>query len=286
MPQKRSVAATSRTRPTIEGAGVHLQRVIGFGEPTKYDPFLLLDHFGSSNPAEYRAGFPWHPHRGMETITYVQEGTVEHQDSMGNKGVIGSGDVQWMTAGSGIIHQEMPKGGSDDRMSGFQLWANLPARQKMMHPRYQEVIADIIPAVANDSGTTVRIVAGEFQSTRGPVKDIVIEPLYVDVHIAPKGAVTIPVTKGHTAFAYVYEGEASFAPDAGEFIGSPRLVHFTDGDEVTAGSSPKGAKFLLIAGKPLGEPVAWQGPIVMNTDEELDAAFREYRNGTFLKHVK
>ncbi len=286
MPQNRSIAAISRTRSTIEGAGVHLQRVIGFGEPTKYDPFLLLDHFGSSNPADYLAGFPWHPHRGMETITYVLEGTVEHQDSMGNKGVIGTGDVQWMTAGSGIIHQEMPQGGSDGHMSGFQLWANLPARQKMMHPRYQEVVADSIPEVSNGSGATVKIVAGRFQGTDGPVKEIVIEPLYLDVHIAPMGAVTVPVTKGHTAFAYLYEGEASFGPGADEFIGSPRLVHFKDGDEITATTSAKGARLLLIAGKPLGEPVAWQGPIVMNTDEELNTAFREYRNGTFLKHVK
>ena len=286
MPQNRSVAAISRTRPTIEGAGVHLQRVIGFGEPTKYDPFLLLDHFGSSNPADYLAGFPWHPHRGMETITYVIEGTVEHQDSMGNKGVIGTGDVQWMTAGSGIIHQEMPQGGRNGHMSGFQLWANLPARQKMMHPRYQEVVAGSIPEVSNGSGATVKIVAGRFQGTDGPVKEIVIEPLYLDVHIAPMGRVTIPVTKGHTAFAYLYEGEASFDPGADDFIASPRLVHFNDGDEITAATSAKGGKLLLIAGKPLGEPVAWQGPIVMNTDEELNTAFREYRNGTFLKHVK
>jgi hypothetical protein len=291
-----------RSRPTIEGAGVHLKRVFGFQQAPDLDPFLLLDDFSSDDPEKYLAGFPWHPHRGIETITYVLEGHVEHGDSMGNRGVITEGDVQWMTAGSGIIHQEMPKGRDDGLLRGFQLWANLPARDKMMEPRYRDIKAGSIPVVSLDSGGTVRVICGRFEGVEGPARDIVIEPEYLDVSL-PSGAVFArKVPLGHTVFAYVTEGAAHFDRDHDPFaydvqgenyfdlerdclIRSGTLVKYADGDGIEISASPDGARFLLVSGRPLGEPVAWQGPIVMNTREELRIAFEEYRDGTFLKHA-
>ena len=288
MATQRALQGIWRSRPTIEGAGVHLRRVFGFSEVPGLDPFLLLDDFRSGDPSRYRAGFPWHPHRGIETITYMLEGRVEHKDSMGNSGTIGPGDVQWMTAGSGIIHQEMPKGDQAKRMGGFQLWANLPARQKMMEPRYRDVPKSTIPEVETDSGCRVRVICGEVGGARGPVRDIVTEPEYLDVTV-PQGSVFVhPVRNGHTVLAYVIEGAAhpggkhgGSAPAAGP----ESLVLFErTGEEIVIGAGREPVRFLLVSGKPLGEPIAWYGPIVMNTDEELRTAFEEYERGTFLKH--
>jgi len=283
MGKAREILKITRTTPTIEGAGVHLQRVFGFGQEESFDPFLLLDHFGSDNPDDYRKGFPWHPHRGMETITYILHGNVEHGDSLGNKGVIGSGDVQWMTAGSGIIHQEMPKGDTSGGMWGFQLWANLPRSHKMMKPRYQELKAAQIPEVAGPGGVRIKLVAGSVGEIKGPVRDIVIDPQYLDVAIPADGSFKHSVTPGHTCFVYVFEGEGFFDETRKSLVTAGHLVLFGDGErvEVTAGNGP--LRFLLIAGRPLGEPVAWHGPIVMNTEEELQVAFAEYRAGTFIK---
>ena len=283
MGKAREIRKITRTTPTIEGAGVHLQRVFGFGQEESFDPFLLLDHFGSDNPDDYRKGFPWHPHRGMETITYILHGNVEHGDSLGNKGVIGSGDVQWMTAGSGIIHQEMPKGDTSGGMWGFQLWANLPRSHKMMKPRYQELKAAQIPEVAGPGGVRIKLVAGSVGEIKGPVRDIVIDPQYLDVAIPADGSFKHSVTPGHTCFVYVFEGEGFFDETRKSPVTAGHLVLFGDGErvEVTAGNGP--LRFLLIAGRPLGEPVAWHGPIVMNTEEELQVAFAEYRAGTFIK---
>jgi quercetin 2,3-dioxygenase len=280
----RSVQRIWKTRPTIEGAGVRLNRVFGFDEAPTLDPFLLLDDFRSDNPEDYLAGFPWHPHRGIETITYVLAGDVEHGDSMGNRGVIGAGDVQWMTAGSGIIHQEMPKGDAKGRMHGFQLWANLPAREKMMGPRYREVKDATIPMVTTEDGARVRVISGEVAGTRGPVREIVTDPEYLDVSL-PSGAVfTHAVRAGHTVLAYVVSGSGSFAPGRDDSFASIRMcVHYGDGESVAITSGKEGLRFLLISGKPIKEPVAWRGPIVMNTDEELDLAFQEYHDGTFVK---
>jgi len=283
MGKAREILKITRTTPTIEGAGVHLQRVFGFGQEESFDPFLLLDHFGSDNPDDYRKGFPWHPHRGMETITYILHGNVEHGDSLGNKGVIGSGDVQWMTAGSGIIHQEMPKGDTSGGMWGFQLWANLPRSHKMMKPRYQELKAAQIPEVAGPGGVRIKLVAGSVGEIKGPVRDIVIDPQYLDVAIPADGSFKHSVTPGHTCFVYVFEGEGFFDETRKSLVTAGHLVLFGDGERVvvTAGNGP--LRFLLITGRPLGEPVAWHGPIVMNTEEELRVAFAEYRAGTFIK---
>ena len=278
----RSVKRTAKSKPTIEGAGVHLRRAFGFGEPSEFDPFLLLDDFRSDSPAEYLAGFPWHPHRGIETVTYVLAGTVEHGDSMGNSGVIGAGDVQWMTAGSGIIHQEMPKGDEAGRMHGFQLWANLPATLKMTAPRYQEVKAADIPEVKEANGVNVRIVCGEYSGVKGPVSSIAAEPVYLDVYVPPGLQKIIAVDPSRNAFAYVFAGEGKFGDSSGAENRS--LVRFGDGDEVAVQAGGDGIRFLLVSGRPLREPVAWQGPIVMNTREELRQAFEELDNGTFLKH--
>ncbi len=268
----------------MEGAGVRLKRVFGFHEAPKFDPFLLLDHFGSDNPDDYMAGFPWHPHRGIETITYMLDGRVEHGDSLGNQGVIESGDVQWMTAGSGIIHQEMPKE-SEGLMMGFQLWANLPSHQKMMHPRYRDVKRNTIPEVELESGVRARVICGEIAGTRGPVQDIVTEPEYLDVEMASGKTFSHDIKEDHTVFAYVFEGSGAFGVDK-VTVESGHLVLFDEGSEVLIDSGDEGLRFLLISGKPIGEPVAWYGPIVMNTREELETAFREYRNGTFIKKGK
>ena len=279
----RSIRKVWRSRPTIEGAGVHLKRAFGNQETPRLDPFLLLDDFRSDDPSKYLPGFPWHPHRGIETITYVLQGDVEHGDSMGNRGDITPGDVQWMTAGSGIVHQEMPKGDAQGRMGGFQLWANLPASHKMMDPRYREVKRREIPEVSVEGGAKVKIVCGRVNGVQGPVRDIVTDPEYLDVAV-PKGArFTHPVKGGHTVFAYVVEGSAFFDTVRDPYA-RETLVHYGEGDAVSIAAEKEAVRFLLVSGKPIGEPVAWYGPIVMNTSEEIRIAFDEYRNGTFIKH--
>ncbi len=300
MSHPRRIRKVSASRPTMEGAGVRLRRAFGFGATRHTDPFLLLDDFRGDSPADYIKGFPWHPHRGIETITYMLEGTVEHGDSMGNSGTIGAGDVQWMTAGSGIIHQEMPKPGPGGRMGGFQLWANLPASHKMMDPRYRDIARASIPVVETGEGARVGVICGEVRGARGPVRDVVIEPEYLDVELFAGAAFHHPTPRGHTVFAYVFQGSAQFCGQANPFsyeaegascldternpwIESGHLVVFDDGDILTATAGSAGARFLLVCGKPLGEPVAWYGPIVMNTQEELERAFEEYRNGTFIR---
>jgi len=296
----RPVKRISLARPTIEGAGVHLQRAFGFGTTNDFDPFLLLDDFRNEDPEAYLAGFPWHPHRGIETITYVLAGTVNHGDSLGNKGTLGAGDVQWMTAGSGILHQEMPKGDARGWMHGFQLWANLPSSKKMTNPRYQDVPSTEIPELVDDDGTKVRIICGEFWGKTGPVEGIAADPRYLDVFVPPGRRKTLPVETYRHAFAYVFEGSGKFravsepvavrtervGSASGETVeeaGNRSLVLFDKGDEITVQAGNSGIRFLLVSGKPLEEPVAWQGPIVMNTQEELRQAFAELQTGTFIK---
>ena len=276
----RKIHRISKSTPTLEGAGVHLKRAFGYADPN-LDPFLLLDDFHSDNPEDYVAGFPWHPHRGIETITYMLQGEVAHGDSLGNKGVIHPGDVQWMTAGNGIIHEEMPHQ-SQGLLWGFQLWANLPSSHKMMDPRYRDIRSDQIPSV-EVNGATVKIIAGDVNGVMGPVQDIVTEPEYIDVAIGSGGKFEHNIERGHNAFAYIIDGEGYFDGD-GEVIEKESLVVFEDGDNITVKAGDGGIRFLLCSGKPIGEPVAWRGPIVMNTQEELDLAFEEYRDGTFLKH--
>jgi len=296
-PVKRHLKST----PTIEGAGVRLRRGFGFGDTEAYDPFLLFDDFRGERPDDYLAGFPWHPHRGIETITYVLAGAVEHGDSLGNKGSLGAGDVQWMTAGSGIIHQEMPRGDGQGRMHGFQLWANLPSSLKMTNPRYQDIGASEIPEVTDDDGTRVRVVCGSFWGVSGPVDGVAAEPQYLDVWVPPGLGRSLPVETTRHAFAYVFEGSGRFGqaseprPVQIERVGPPAqdvidradnrsLVLFDSGDDVVVQAGEQGVRFLLVSGAPLEEPVAWRGPIVMNTQDELRTAFEEYRDGTFLKH--
>jgi redox-sensitive bicupin YhaK (pirin superfamily) len=296
----RPIKSISDSQPTIEGAGVRLRRAFGFGDSSEFDPFLLLDDFRNERPADYLAGFPWHPHRGIETITYVLHGSVEHGDSLGNKGSLGVGDVQWMTAGSGILHQEMPQGDERGRMHGFQLWANLPRSLKMTDPRYQDIAARDIPEVTDDDGTRVRVVCGEFWGKTGPVQGVAAEPRYLDVWVRPRVRRTLPVESSRHAFAYVFEGSGTFrdasqpqavrtewvgdAPAAGEEAHNRSLVLFDSGDEITVQAGGEGIRFLLVSGQPLQEPVAWRGPIVMNTHEELRRAYSELRDGTFIKH--
>jgi len=284
MHSARGIKKILKSAPTIEGAGVHLKRAFGYHQAPQLDPFLLLDDFHSSHPGDYLSGFPWHPHRGIETITYVLQGRVEHGDSLGNKGVISFGDVQWMTAGSGIIHQEMPKGREDGLMWGFQLWANLPASHKMMEPRYRDIKREQIPEIRLDTGVKIKLICGNINNVRGPVQDIVIDPEYLDVTMPSKTEFTHHVQAGYTVFAYVIKGEAYFDLNKERAIGAESLVIFEDGDEVKISTEEEGARFLLISGRPLREPVAWRGPIVMNTQEELKIAFEEYERGTFLKH--
>ena len=296
----RPIKRLSQAKPTIEGAGVHLRRAFGFGNTTEFDPFLLLDDFRNDVPEDYLAGFPWHPHRGIETVTYVLAGTVEHGDSMGNHGAIAAGDVQWMTAGRGIIHQEMPKGDADGSMHGFQLWANLPSALKMTAPRYQEVKAADVPLVTDDDGTAVRIVCGSFWGKTGPVQGIAADPTYLDVSVPPRRRRTLPVETTRHAFAYVFFGDGKFCNASGplavptEAMGwadtkppaeaaNRSLVFFDRGDEIEVQAGEDGVRFLLVSGKPLVEPVAWYGPIVMNTQEELRQAFEQLERGTFLK---
>ena len=303
MLKTRKIQKVVKAKPVVEGAGVHLKRVFGFNEELLFDPFLLLDDFRSNTPAHFLKGFPWHPHRGIETITYVLRGDVEHGDSMGNSGIITAGDVQWMTAGSGVIHQEMPKGDPEGRMYGFQLWANLPASHKMMDPRYRDVRSEQIEEVLLENGTKIKIVCGKVGNKQGPVRDIVIDPEYLDVTVPPKTEFLHPTKRDHTVFAYVIDGKGCFCGEKNPFayerkgvnyfdlqtdalIGNNTLVLFGAGDQVVMSTENDPIRFLLISGKPIGEPVAWYGPIVMNTQEELRIAFEEYSNGTFLKHSK
>jgi hypothetical protein len=290
------------SKPTIEGAGVKLRRAFGFGETSEFDPFLLLDDFRNDRPDDYSAGFPWHPHRGIETITYVLAGTVKHGDSLGNKGKMGAGDVQWMTAGSGILHQEMPKGDPQGRMHGFQLWANLPSSLKMTAPRYQDIPSTEIPEIVDDDGTHVRVITGSFWGKKGPVDGVAADPRYLDIRVPPGKRKTLPVEVGRHAFAYVFEGSGVFGGASAPFgvltekagaegdiivreqTGNRSLVVFDSGDEVSVQAGDEGIRFLLVSGKPIEEPVAWYGPIVMNTDAELQQAVSELRAGTFIKH--
>ncbi len=282
----RNINKVWTSRPTIEGAGVHLKRVFGNNEVSLFDPFLMLDDFRSNHPDHYLAGFPWHPHRGIETITYMMNGEVEHGDSMGNKGVISSGDTQWMTAGSGIIHQEMPRGDAQGRMGGFQLWANLPRSQKMMEPRYRDIKSAQVPEVTLDNGTKIKIICGRVGEHEGPVKDIIIDPEYLDVTVPAKVEFKHPTKRGHTLFAYVIEGQGYFDETKKPPIGNGTVCLYTDGDHLMVTTAGEPVRFLLVSGKPIGEPVAWYGPIVMNSEEELQLAFNEYREGTFIKHKK
>ena len=297
----RPVVETTKAQPAMEGAGVHLHRVFGFGDTTQTDPFLMMDDFRNNVPAHYERGFPWHPHRGIETITYVLEGEVAHGDSLGNNGVLGAGSVQWMTAGSGILHQEMPKGNAAGQMHGFQLWANLPSALKMTNPRYQDIAGNDVPQIIDDDGTVVKIITGNFWGKAGPVDGIAADPLFLDVSIPPNGRKTLPVDTRANAFAYVFAGQGSFV-DAStpvgvrvekevagqelnirDMTGNRTLVRFGNGDDVTVQAGPDGVRFLLIAGRPLQEPVAWHGPIVMNTQAELQQAMRDLQNGNFIK---
>lgn len=296
----RSIRKVWESKPTIEGAGVHLKRAFGYDQVPLFDPFLLFDDFHSNNPQHYLNGFPWHPHRGIETITYVHHGHVEHGDSMGNKGVIQSGDVQWMTAGSGIIHQEMPAGDDNGLLWGFQLWANLPASRKMMAPRYRGITAAQIPDITLKGNIKVKILCGKMEGTEGPVRDVVIAPEYFDVTMPPNTSFSHPVASGHTVFAYGLFGEGYFdtmrdayareAEGVNYFdfhrrcvCGANDLILYGNGDAVAVTTEDKPVRFLLVTGKPIGEPVAWYGPIVMNTQEELRTAFEEYEAGTFIK---
>lgn len=281
MNQPRSVAQLLTGKSTMEGAGVRLNRVFGHPEVPRFDPFLLLDDFGSDNPDDYLAGFPWHPHRGIETVTYMLSGEVEHGDSLGNEGVIGAGDVQWMTAGRGIIHQEMPRR-VEDRLRGLQLWVNLPATSKMMPPRYRDVAAESIPEVSPHSGLKIKIIAGEIVGEHGPVQDVIVEPEYLDITLEPGADFEHPTTPGHTVFVYVLSGSGRIGLNLAHELSEGQLALFSDGTSVLARANDKSFRFVLVAGKPLGEPVAWSGPIVMNTREELGTAFREYQEGTFI----
>jgi quercetin 2,3-dioxygenase len=297
----RPIKRIVESQPTMEGAGVKLRRAFGFGNTTDFDPFLLLDDFRNERPEDYRAGFPWHPHRGIETITYVLAGTVEHGDSLGNRGTLGAGDVQWMTAGRGILHQEMPQGDAKGRMHGFQLWANLPASLKMTAPRYQDIPGAEIPEIVDDDGTRVRIICGEFWGKRGAVDGVAADPRYLDISVPPGRRKTFAVEASRQAFAYVFAGSGTFRDasqpfgvltekegEGGETLirertGNRSLVLFDSGDEVTVQAGDEGIRFLLVSGKPIEEPVAWYGPIVMNTQAELQQAVAELRNGTFIR---
>jgi len=279
---RRPINKVFTGEPVTEGAGVHLRRVFGFNETSLFDPFLMMDDFRSDSPGDFTHGFPWHPHRGIETITYVLRGDVEHGDSLGNKGVISSGDVQWMTAGSGIIHQEMPKGDENGSMYGFQLWANLPANQKMMDPRYRDIKAPDIPEVELENGTRIKIIAGTVSGISGPADDIVINPEYLDCIVPAATQFSHKTKRGYTVFLYVIKGKGNVETTS---VSNHTLVLFGDGHEIVVTSDNQPLRFLLFSGKPLREPIAWRGPIVMNTEKEIDHAFNELRNETFIKHT-
>jgi redox-sensitive bicupin YhaK (pirin superfamily) len=297
----RKIKKVYKGKPTLEGAGVRLRRLFGYYHVPQLDPFLLLDDFSSTIQEDFIKGFPWHPHRGIETITYVLEGRVEHQDSLGNDGIIGGGDVQWMTAGSGIIHQEMPQGDSGAGVQGFQLWANLPASEKMMNPRYRDVNKEVIPEAILETGVRIKVISGKVGQIEGPVRDIVIEPEYLDVEIPLGVTFKHQVKPDHTVLAYIFQGAGyfddnrdcyAFEVEGGNYfdmerdclISAGKVVLFSEGEEVHISSEKEDLRLLLISGKPLREPVAWHGPIVMNHREELRSAFEEYQKGTFIKY--
>lgn len=301
--QIRNIRKVFKAQPVVEGAGVHLKRAMGYKEVPLFDPFLLLDDFRSDRPEDYFKGFPWHPHRGIETITYMLKGTVEHGDSLANSGVISAGDVQWMTAGSGIIHQEMPKGDPHGAMGGFQLWANLPASHKMMDPRYREIKKSEIPEITLDNGSTIRLICGSYQNSIGPARDLVADPEYLDITVPARSEFTHATRQGYTVFAYVIDGSGIFCRERKPFsyqaeginyfdfarepfVSNETLVLFDNGDEIVVETEDRPIRFLLISGEPLREPIAWYGPIVMNTQKELEIAFREYQNNTFVKYKK
>ena len=297
----RPVKFSRLAQPTMEGAGVNLHRVFGFGDTKPFDPFLMMDDFRNDDPNKYMKGFPWHPHRGIETITYVLSGTVEHADSLGNNGSLSDGDIQWMTAGSGIIHQEMPKGNKNGAMHGFQLWANLPSNQKMTAPRYQDIKSKEIKSLVDDDGTIIKVISGDYRGYKGPVDGIAAEPEYLDIYIPPLKFKRFPFDTSRQGFAYIFEGDGDFHNASNpvgikvekefngqefelrDLSGNRTLVVFDNGDEVAVQAGEKGIRFLLISGTPIKEPVAWHGPIVMNTQDELKAAFNELNNGTFIK---
>jgi len=294
----RAVKRIAEATPTMEGAGVRLRRAFGFGDPSEFDPFLMMDDFRGDNPSDYSAGFPWHPHRGIETITYVLAGEVEHADSLGNRGVLGPGSVQWMTAGRGILHQEMPRGDAAGRMHGFQLWANLPSSLKMTAPRYQDIVAREIPEVTDDDGVTARIICGEFWGAKGPVEGVAADPRYLDVSVPPGKRKALKVETYRQAFAYIFAGSCRFLNASEPFgvlreaeeevlvrdkVGNRSLVVFGSGDEVVVQAGDEGVRFLLVSGAPIREPVAWHGPIVMNTQAEIRQAMAELRSGTFIR---
>jgi redox-sensitive bicupin YhaK (pirin superfamily) len=297
----RPVKSTSLAQPTLEGAGVHLYRAFGFKNPKDFDPFLMLDDFRNDDPRAYAKGFPWHPHRGIETITYVLEGTVEHADSLGNRGRLGAGSVQWMTAGSGILHQEMPSGNVSGKMHGFQLWANLPREHKMTTPRYQDIGAKDITELLDDDGTVIKIITGDYRGYKGPVDGIAADPQYLDIYVPPGVRKAFPVDTYRKAFAYIFDGAGDFRGasqpygvrvekeingvemNIRDMSGNRTLVQFDSGDEVVVQAGPKGVRFLLVSGRPIEEPVAWHGPIVMNTQAEIQQAMRDLNNGTFIK---
>ena len=285
MDKIRKIKVTLKSRPTFEGAGVRLKRAFGYAD-SSLDPFLLLDDFHSDNSRDYIAGFPWHPHRGIETITYILHGKVEHGDSLGNGGVIEAGDVQWMTAGSGIIHQEMPKSDKNDTLLwGFQLWANLPSSHKMMNPRYRDIHNSQIPEIAlNDNKVKIKIISGEINGVKGPVQDIITDPEYLDITLSPQSEFIHPISVGYNVIAYIIEGDGYFDNEKNELLKKETLAIYRDGNRIKISTEDNKMRFLLMSGKPLKEPVAWRGPIVMNTDEELRTAFNEYQNGTFIKH--
>ena len=296
----RPVKRVSESKPTIEGAGVRLRRVFGFGDSKEFDPFLMMDDFRGDHPSDYSAGFPWHPHRGIETITYVLAGEVEHADSLGNRGVLGPGSVQWMTAGRGILHQEMPRGDALGRMHGFQLWANLPSGLKMTAPRYQDIAGRDVAEAIDDDGVKARIICGEMFGVKGPVEGVAADPSYIDVTIPPGKRKTLKVDAYRQVFAYIFEGSGQFAGASAPFgalreeevdgrevlvrdpVGNRSLVTFDTGDEITVQAGEQGLRFLLVSGKPIGEPVAWHGPIVMNTQAEIRQAMSDLQRGTFI----
>ena len=298
----RPIKLTKQSKPTIEGAGVNLHRVFGFGDTEPFDPFLMMDDFRSDNPNDFKNGFPWHPHRGIETITYVLKGTVEHSDSLGNKGLLSDGDIQWMTAGSGIIHQEMPKGNDNGSMHGFQLWANLPSQLKMTSPRYQDVKSkEILTLSDDDKGTSIKVIAGNYKGKKGIVDGIAADPQYFDIYVPPNHTKVFPLENNRQGFAYIFEGDGDFSNASKplgikvekefngqdlnlfDMTGNRTLVLFDSGDEIKVKSGEKGIRFLFVSGKPLKEPVAWHGPIVMNTQQELQQALRDLNNGTFIQ---
>ena len=297
----RPIRSETQAQPTMEGAGVHLHRAFGFHDPEALDPFLLFDDFRNDDPAHFAQGFPWHPHRGIETITYVLAGSVDHSDSLGNAGTLGAGDIQWMTAGSGILHQEMPLGNAKGQMHGFQLWANLPAALKMTAPRYQDVAGAEIPEILEDDGTRVKVIIGSFWGQTGPVDGIAADPQYLDIYVPAGVTKTFPVDLYRKAFAYVFDGAGTFrdasAPkgvllekevmgqevNIRDMSGNRTLVQFDTGDAITVRAGPEGIRFLLVSGRPIQEPVAWHGPIVMNTRAEIRQAMRDLQNGTFIK---